>query len=179
MLKIRSDVKITPLKLSHAMQMAEWMKDITVSQNIGLRKQSSLERTIEWIENAESDKSIYPFAIEVQNTHVGNVILDKVDSYLATARFSIFIGDQEIRSAGVGISATHQVCQYGFEKLSLNKIWLTVHVKNLRAINSYTKFGFQLEGVLRDEFMLGNQRINVFYMGILKSEFGNLEVSFI
>lgn len=177
MLSIRSDVKIIPLETTHAEKMAIWMQDITVSQNIGLRKESSFEKTIDWIKKAQADESIHPFAIDFQNNHVGNVILDKMDSYLGTARYSIYLGDQEIRSSGIGISATYQICKYGFEKLSLNKIWLTVHTKNLRAINSYTKFGFQLEGILREEFLLENELINLFYMGILKSEFENLKIS--
>ena len=54
--------------------------------------------------------------------------------------------------------------------LLLNKVWLTVHCRNVAAVNAYQRLGFQLEGV-RDEFVLDGRRINLFYMGLLVGDF--------
>lgn len=178
MLKLRESVNIVPLAPKHAEKMARWMHDPTVSGNVGLRSEPSLERTMQWIEGA-IENSIYAFAIEVEGNHVGNVVFDKLDDYLQSTRFSIYIGEQTTRNSGVGRTATYKICKFGFENLSLHKIWLTVHAKNFPAINTYTQIGFELEGILRDEFWLDNQRLNVFYMGLLKSDFERLPISYI
>ena len=55
--------------------------------------------------------------------------------------------------------------------MSLNKVWLTVHASNRSAIRTYTKLGFEIEGILRDEFWYHKKRLDVFYMGILLKNF--------
>lgn len=177
-MKLRSDVELVPLTLDHAESMTRWMQDPTVRRNIGLRREASREQTLAWIEKAASDSSIHGFAIEVNKIHVGNVILDRYDEYLSAARFSIYIGEQLSRGSGVGKTATFRVCAYGFKNLFLHKIWLTVHTRNFVAINAYSQIGFVLEGILRGEFLLGNERLDVLYMGLLKSDLENVEVSF-
>ncbi len=178
MLKLRQDVEIIPLATEHASQMLEWMQDTSVSRNIGLRSEPDLEKTLKWIKNTENSQEIYAFAIVSEGHHRGNVILDKVDDYILTARFSIYIGNTLSRGSGIGRTATYRICKFGFEHLSLNKIWLTVHARNLPALNTYTQIGFNLEGILRKEFLLEGNYINAFYMGLLKEEFAELEASF-
>lgn len=178
MLKLRSNVEITELSTKHAPQMLRWMQEPTVEQNIGLRREPTLDKTLKWIEEATTSDEVHPFAVMIGKTYVGNVILDKVDKYLSIARFSIYIGEDMQRGSGIGRTATYKICQFGFESLSLNKIWLTVHAKNFRAINTYCQVSFRLEGILRDEFILDNQRLDAFYMGLLKSDFSKLKINF-
>ena len=176
MTELRPDVTLATLSLEHAERMLEWVREPSVARNIGLRSEPSFERTVEWIEKSKSSDDVFAFAILVGGAHVGNVILDRVDRLVSSARFSIYIGDSEKRGSGIGRTATVRVCQFGFDKLSLNKIWLTVHARNFRGINSYTKAGFRLEGIMRDEFLLGDERLDALYMGLLKREFEMPEV---
>jgi RimJ/RimL family protein N-acetyltransferase len=176
MSKLRGGVLLIELAQEHAMTTLEWVKEPSVAWNIGLRGEPSYERTTEWIKNASASDDIFPFAIIVGGTHVGNVILDKVDRFLSSARLSIYIGYSDNRGSGIGRTATHKICRFGFEKLLLNKIWLTVHSKNFRGINAYTQAGFRLEGILREEFKLGDEFVNVLYMGMLKIEFEMLRL---
>ena len=66
-------------------------------------------------------------------------------------------------------------CWKRFEILSLHKVWLTVHVHNNRAIRTYLKAGFVVEGILRDEFRLAGQFVDVFYMGMCRTDFDRLD----
>ncbi len=176
MLRLRDDVSLAPLSAEHADSMYRWMCDPAVRANIGLRAEPSLEKTLAWIASAEADCSIQAFAILVKGEHVGNVVLDKLDTYLNTARLSIYIGEGCSRGKHIGATAVYLAASKGFGDLGLNKLWLTVHVRNHRAINAYTGLGFAVEGVLRDEFILDGERLSVFYMGLLKQEFEGLRV---
>lgn len=176
MLKLRSDVKVVPLALAHAPNMFRWMCDPVIRKNIGLRSEPSLERTEAWIKNALQDPTMCPFAVLLDNQHVGNVVLDRIDSYLASARLSVYIGEPSARRAGVGLTAVYRALLEGFQNLSLHKIWLTVHCQNYAAIHMYTKLGFTLEGILRDEFWLDGQRVNVLYMGLLHDDLKRLAI---
>lgn len=176
MLRIRNDIELFPLTLEHAPNMYRWMRDTTVSLNIGLRSEPSLEKTKAWITNALQDPSIYPFAILLDGSHVGNVILDRIDNYLQMARLSVYIGEPSTRHLGVGLTGIYLALNEGFNKMKLYKIWLTVHARNYAAINTYTQLGFVLEGILRNEFKFEGQRLNLLYMGLLFDDFKSLYV---
>lgn len=176
-IRLRADVCLRPLSMEHASNMYRWMCDPTIHDNIGLRSQPSLDKTMSWITRALQDGAMTcPFAIVVGHQHVGNVILDRIDDYLATARLSIYIGEPSARGSHVGRTALYLALSHAFEDKNLHKVWLTVHCRNHAAINAYTALGFVVEGVLRDEFWLRGQRASVLYMGLLRDDFAALAV---
>jgi RimJ/RimL family protein N-acetyltransferase len=152
------------------------MADPEVSLNLGLRTEPSLEKTYNWLRRALEDQGTRAYAILLSDRHVGNLILDRIDDYLANARLSIYIGEREARGRGVGSKALQLGLAEAFERLSLHKVWLTVHTNNIRAIRTYLRAGFVMEGILRDEFRLNGQLVAAFYMGILRREFNRDQV---
>ncbi|MGH7178924.1 MAG: GNAT family N-acetyltransferase [Tepidisphaeraceae bacterium] len=168
---LRRDITLAPLKLDHAQAMYGWMLDPQVSINIGLRSEPSPEKTRAWIENAARDPSVRAFAIAQVGKHIGNVVLDRIDAHLHTARLSIYIGEVSARGSGAGMTAVFLAAETGFGEMKLNKIWLTVHEHNAPAIAAYGRVGFIVEGVLRDEFMLDGKPIAALYMGLLRADF--------
>jgi RimJ/RimL family protein N-acetyltransferase len=175
-LRLRPDVTVSPLTLEHAPNMYRWMCDPTTSHNLGLRSDPSIEKTKNWITNSLQDPSICPYAIMLKGQHVGNVVLDRIDDYLASARLFVYVGEPSARHSGVGRTGMYLVLSEGFERMTLHKVWLTVHTHNYAAINAYTKLGFELEGILRDEFWLDGKRMNVLYMGLLHEDFKRLTI---
>jgi RimJ/RimL family protein N-acetyltransferase len=103
--------------------------------------------------------------------HVGNVVLDRIDSHLATCRLSIYVGESDARGKGIGRAAVRRAVEHAFDVLGLNKVWLTVHVHNAAAIAAYVAAGFAVEGILRDEFVLRGKRCAAFTMSVLKQEY--------
>jgi RimJ/RimL family protein N-acetyltransferase len=166
----RVDVSLTPLTIEHVPRMFEWMLDPSIAENLGLRRLPSLAATESWVTNAQTDPTVRALAIHFEQRHVGNVVLDRIDDYLQSARLSVYIGDQAARGRGVGTAAVRLACERGFKDLNLNKIWLTVHSRNGAAIASYTRCGFAVEGVHREEFLLRGERLSAIYMGLLRAE---------
>jgi RimJ/RimL family protein N-acetyltransferase len=62
------------------------------------------------------------------------------------------------------------IVQYGFLELNLRRISLGLHEYNPRALRSYEKAGFKLEGRLRGEVLREGRRYDALYMGILREE---------
>jgi RimJ/RimL family protein N-acetyltransferase len=167
----RTDVSLVPLGFEPAGRTFRWVSDPLVGRNLGLRTSPSLERTSRWIASADDDATRHPLAILLAGDHVGNVVLDRVDDYLRSARLSIYIGEPTCRGLGVGTAALHGALHEAFEVMQLNKVWLTVHPENVPAISAYFRAGFKLEGLLRDEFVLDGRRTYAVYMGILRAEY--------
>lgn len=163
-------VELRGIESTDAERMLHWMLNPEVADNIGLRAQPNLDRTREWIANTRANKDVHPWAIIHAGTHVGNVVLDRIDSYVQSARLSIYLGELSARGKGVAYTAVHLALERGFAS-GLERIWLTVHERNTRAALLYARLGFRLEGILRGEFLLRGERINALQMSILRSEF--------
>jgi RimJ/RimL family protein N-acetyltransferase len=171
----RPDVRLAPLGSEHAEDMFRWMMDPDISSNLGLRTEPSIEKTRRWLRAAMDNPQMRAYAILFEGRHVGNVVLDRLDSHLANARLSIYIGESEARGRGVGSAALRLGLIEAFHGLALHKVWLIAHISNIGAVRAYLKAGFVMEGILRDEFRLRGQLIPAFYMGILREEFERLE----
>lgn len=142
------------------------MADRDTARNLGLRSEPSVERSREWVLRAASDAAFAPFAIVLDGRHVGNVVLDLIDTYLGTARLSIYVGERDVRGRGVAQSALSLVADEA-RTLGLHKLWLIVHDANVPAIRAYERAGWEREGVLRDEFLLDGERSDALRMGLL------------
>ena len=172
MLELKNKIRLIPLTKIHGPKMFEWVSDPDIASGIGLRETPSLEKTHRWIERAaSSDSGIRAFAIEFGGHHVGNVVLDRIDLILKTARVSIYIGEKDSQGKGVATSSLKLLLDEAFERMGLNKIWLIVHVDNPRAIKIYKQLGFVQEGRLRQEFLIKGQRRDVYYFGLLREEY--------
>jgi RimJ/RimL family protein N-acetyltransferase len=176
LLKLNPAVRIGGIRLSHAPAMLRWMRDPAVARNIGLRQRPSLEKTKDWIRRVSRDATVRPYAISLAGRHVGNVVLDRIDPYLATARLSVYVGEKDALSMGVATTAIYLVLKKAFRAEKLHKVWLTVHEHNMPAINLYTRIGFVVEGMLRDDFWLEKRRVNALLMSLLRTEFQQIRV---
>ena len=90
------------------------------------------------------------------------------------AEISIWIG-QGHRNGGHGTEALQLALRYAFQDLKLHKVYLRVLEYNTRAIRTYEKCGFVVEGVLREEMRVNGEWHNLVYMGVLAGEFAALE----
>ncbi|RJS25870.1 hypothetical protein DRW03_05190 [Corallococcus sp. H22C18031201] len=171
-----SEVRLAPLSLAHAPAMLRWMREPSVRWGVGVRSEPSMARTVEWIHRALSpDSGVHAFAILEAGQHVGNVVLDRVDAWLGTARLSIYVGESTHRGRGVGRAAVNLVLRHAFRTLGLFKVWLVVHEENAAARRTYASLGFVEEGRLRGEFLLGERRVDALYMGLLASEMPHVD----
>jgi RimJ/RimL family protein N-acetyltransferase len=177
MLCLRRGVVLVPLSLEHAERMCAWMHDPEVRDGVGLRAEPSPEYTRDWIRLALADAGTRGFAILAEGRHVGNVVLDRRDTHLETARLSVYVGEPESRGRGVGTTAIFRAAQAAFDEWCLHKLWLTVHEENERALAVYDRLGFVREGRLRDEFLLGGRRLAAVYMGLLRADFARIRAT--
>jgi RimJ/RimL family protein N-acetyltransferase len=177
MISLRPDVMLEPLTLVHAELMWAWVQDPAVRDGLGLRVEPSLQYTRDWIRRALADATTRAFAILLDGRHVGNVVLDRLDAYLHTARLSVYVGLSEARGQRVGTTAVFRAAEAGFDEWELHKLWLTVHEENTRALALYKRLGFVPEGLLRDEFLLGARRLAAVYMGLLRSDFARVRAA--
>jgi RimJ/RimL family protein N-acetyltransferase len=82
----------------------------------------------------------------------------------------IIVGDRQYRGKSYGTDAMHLIVRYGFFELNLGRIWLGLHAYNERALKSYQKVGFKLEGRTRGDGLRDGVHYDSLWMGILRDD---------
>jgi len=101
---------------------------------------------------------------------VGFIELDGVHWSQGDAYVGIGIGERENWSKGYGTDAMKVVLRFAFDELNLHRVSLNVFEYNQRAIRSYEKVGFVVEGREREFLRRAGQCWDMIFMGILRSE---------
>lgn len=133
----------------------------------------SEKKTREHVEkNDDKQENRFRFAIRTLNedTLIGVTSLWVHSWTHSDAWLGIFIGEREYRGRGFGTDAIRLIVQYGFCELNLRRITLGLHLYNERALKSYLKVGFTLEGRARGEGLRDGVRYDGLYMGLLREE---------
>lgn len=93
-----------------------------------------------------------------------------VDLIHSEAWVGLGIGEREFWSHGYGTDMMKLCLQYVFTELCVERLSLGVHEYNSRALRSYEKCGFRLEGSTRKDVMREGRRTDTLWMGILREE---------
>ena len=80
------------------------------------------------------------------------------------------IGEREFWSKGYGTDMMRLCLQYAFMELCVERVSLGLHEYNPRALRSYEKCGFRLEGRTRMQMLREGRRTDTLWMGILREE---------
>lgn len=108
----------------------------------------------EFIKSQKSNqKGEYKFAIEdlEAKKYIGGCGINDVNWLTRVATVGIMIGDKDYWGKGYGSDAMQVLIKFIFEDMNMRKIRLSAFSFNERALKCYTKCGFEIEGVLKDE----------------------------
>jgi RimJ/RimL family protein N-acetyltransferase len=99
-----------------------------------------------------------------------------VDLINNEAWVGIGIGDRDFWSKGYGTDMMKLCLQYAFTELNVYRVSLGLHSYNPRALRSYKKAGFRLEGRTRKDTLREGKRTDGLWMGILREEWEALPI---
>lgn len=100
-----------------------------------------------------------------------------VDLVHSEAWVGIGIGEREFWGKGHGTDAMRLCLQYAFTELNVHRVSLGLHDYNPRALRSYEKAGFRIEGRSRKDMMREGRRNDSLWMGILREEWLSLDTA--
>jgi len=101
---------------------------------------------------------------------IGEVGLDGISYAHGDTYVGIGIGEKENWGRGYGTDAMNVILRYAFTELNLHRVSLTVFEYNPRAIRSYEKCGFRMEGHTREAMQREGRRWDIIHMGVLREE---------
>lgn len=136
----------------------------------------TLHEEQKWFEAISAFKDSYDFALETldKGHFIGGCSISNVQWKNSVATIGISIGDKEYWGNGYGTDALKVLLSFIFNEMNINKVNLTVYSFNERAIKSYEKCGFKVEGILRQEIFKDGKYYDKVAMGILREEFKSI-----
>jgi RimJ/RimL family protein N-acetyltransferase len=111
---------------------------------------------------------------DVTQTYIGSVGLKNIDVFNKNAEITIVLSDKNYIGKGYGQEALYLICEYGFKKLNLHKIYLGYIAHNEQAGRAYAKFGFKVDGVKREHILQEDVYYNEPILSMLQSEFEHI-----
>lgn len=150
------------------------INDTEVGGFAGYRMPISLEQATGWhSRHGELSRSGEAFFFAVcelgDDRFIGTTWFKEVNRLDGSAELAIYM-DRDHIGSGWGTDAQRTLLAFGFGTLGLERVWLTVTADNARAIRSYEKVGFQLEGVMRRAFRVRGRLTDSLLMSILRDE---------
>ncbi len=162
-------VSLRAIKDSDTGNIVRWRNSDFVQKNFFYRETLTEKTHENWLLKVLSGE-VAQFIIEADGIDIGSTFLRDIDKTANKAEFGIFIGEQSALGKGYGTKACKLICEYGFQNLNLNKIYLRVFESNKGAIKSYQNAGFKVEGVFRDDAFLDGEYINTVFMAMFKED---------
>jgi RimJ/RimL family protein N-acetyltransferase len=112
------------------------------------------------------------FMIELlDGAPIGRIEYERLDPQARSAEVMILIGAVDGRGRGYGTEAMVALLRYLFHQRNLHRVALSVIAWNERAIRSYEKAGFVVEGRLRDDLYFDGRYHDQMLMSILRGDF--------
>ena len=147
----------------------------SISNNHDAKKtmdEDEIKRVSDWYKsrNDQTDRLDLAIALKDTNQIIGEVVFNEYDDLTNNVNFRVLMS-QSYNNKGLGTEAIQLFVRYGFEHLNLHKISLEVFSFNPRAERVYTKIGFIIEGVKREDFKYNEVYIDSKIYGMLKRDY--------
>ncbi len=169
------------LRLATASDVTEryvaWLNDPSTNLYMGVSRVTSTQETVrDYAASFDGREDRFLFAIEVAGSgeHIGNISLQDIDPIDSRGEIGILVGEPGWRGRGVGTEAIGLVCDFAFDVVGLNKLTAGYVAGNEGSGRAFERNGFQIEGVLREQFRLDDGFADVYRLGLLASERGTM-----
>jgi len=119
----------------------------------------------------ELEPEQYTFSVRtlVEDKLIGFLSL-WIDLIHSVAWVGLGIGERDAWNRGYGTDMMNICLRYSFLELGLQRVSLGLHGYNRRALRTYEKVGFHLEGNTRQDVLREGKRSDTLWMGILREE---------
>lgn len=175
-------VELRPVSLDDYKRQYEWRNDeetVKLEAGTGMYRHSHVplekieeefEKSIIKLDKREAGEfSIYTMGETPEL--IGGIGYRNLHIVARRCTVGIGIGVKEYWGKGYGTDAMKTLVHYLFTTMNLKRVELETWSGNERAIRSYEKCGFVVEGRLREATYLDGKYFDTIVMGVLKKEF--------
>jgi RimJ/RimL family protein N-acetyltransferase len=152
--------------------LMEWYNDYELNKLAGWTYSKVTESNLK--HNYSKSYGYDPMNLIIDNEDgkpIGTIQLYDFSHIDKTCKLGIRIGDKSHWGKAYGEDAVNTILEYAFMQLDINRVSLRVYEYNERAARCYLKCGFENEGRSRKSALIDGKYYDEILMGILKSDF--------
>ena len=148
--------------------MLSWRNESSVRQNMYTTHEITMsEHLIWWKPIKGSDRHRY-FMYEYGGVPLGIVGFTSIDSVSQNSSWAFYASPDAPKGTGSRMEAL--ALDYAFEELRLYKLYCEVLAFNAPVIKLHKKFGFIVEGVLREQHKHDGEFTDIYRLGLFSTE---------
>ena len=168
------------LRESDLETVMHWRMRPEVTRYMYSDPQLTLEGQRRWFDKVSRSERDRVWIIELLEgaRPVGLLSLSEIDRVHGRCAWAYYLGDTEVRGAGLAKSLELNVYAHVFETMGLNKLWCEVLAFNDRVVALHEKFGSKVEGTFRAHICKDGVYHDVVRMGILRSDWEAVRTRF-
>lgn len=148
--------------------MLSWRNAPSVRANMYTRHEISLTEHLAWWARIQGRSDQQYFMYEYQSVPLGIVAFNEIDDSSQNSSWAFYASPEAPK--GTGSKMEFLALEYAFNDMKLHKLCCEVLAFNSPVIKLHQKFGFKVEGILREQHMINDSFIDVHRLGILSSE---------
>lgn len=166
-----SAVALRPLALEDTVRVRDWRNLPEIAAYMYSDHHISEGEHARWFGSAMTDPTKRYWIIELDGAPVGLANLYDISEAQRRAYWAFYLASPEVRGRGVGAFTERFVLRHVFEELGFDKLCCEVLATNAGVVKMHQRYGFQVDGTLRQHVVKAGERVDVVTMSLLRDEF--------
>lgn len=148
--------------------MRAWRNEPAVRANMYTRHEISREEHLTWWEKTKIRTDQKYFMYEMTGVPVGIAAFTGIDIRSQNSAWAFYASPSAPK--GTGSRMEFLMLEHAFNELQLHKLYCEVLAFNASVIKLHQKFGFNVEGVFRQQHKVNDDFVDIYRLGIFASE---------
>lgn len=166
------DVKLRIVTKEDIETIRKWRNSDLIRNVSYNRDYISAEMQIKWFDTIKENKSQLHWIISIDGFDAGYAAIKDIDILNKRCEFaSLYIGEHKFLLNGIGAFVEFKILDYIFITYpEINKIHCEVLGFNKKVIQLHKRFGFVIEGELKQHFFIDEKFNNVILLAVFKDK---------
>ena len=145
-----------------------WRNHPKVRENMYTRHEISIDEHMHWWESTKNRSDQIYYIYESLGNKFGVVSFSQINMKDMNCSWAFYASD--LAQRGMGSRMEYLALEYAFDNLNMHKLHCEVLSFNTSVVGLHQKFGFQIEGVLREHHKVDSEYVDIVKLGILSRE---------
>ncbi len=152
--------------------MLAWRNEPSVRENMYTTHEISLKEHMAWWEGVNNSDTQCYFVYEYDGQPCGIVGFTKIDRLSQNSEWAFYASPDAPRGTGSRMEVL--ALDFAFGEMGLHKLCCEVLAFNAPVIKLHEKFGFKIEGILRDQYKRDGKFIDIYRLGLMASDWADI-----
>lgn len=160
--------KLRGIKQQELELMLGWRNAPNVRANMYTRHEINMEEHLAWWARIQQRDDQRYFMYEAGGTPLGIIGFTGIDRTSENSSWAFYASPEAPK--GTGSKMEFLALEFAFKELGLHKLHCEVLAFNSPVIKLHQKFGFSIEGKLREHHKINEDFIDIYQLGLLRTE---------